>query len=267
MTDNAKYGDLVEAVTAAVKRSSEGSRVEKPKEEILDTDVICIVEEGQSAHGLMLKPEGPQPGTTSNDYMGENLDALSVDALSFEYDHWQNAFQNTKAYKKDYEKAFSGWPTGIYIDAASRGPSQEKAQEALRSVCIEVKLTDLIPSDDGPAMGSPGVFYYVDFEKLSVPFYFPGPADTAPKPRVPKMLEAPHGESLMTATHGTSMGAAKKIIADWCMTEALNKTEGKRGAYCEGAHRKHCTASYSTMNVAADDSADLNLYGVFSSWR
>ena len=67
----------------------------------------------------------------------------------------------------------------------------------------------------------------------------------------------------MTATHGTSLGAAKKVIADRCMTEALNQSGGKRGVYCEGAHRKHCTASYSTMNFAAKDPEDLNLYGVF----
>jgi len=92
VTDNAKYCDLAEAVTAAVTRPSEGSRVEKPKEEILDTDIICIVEEGQSKHGLLVKPEGPQPGTTSNEFLGEDLDARYVDALAFEFDHWQNAF-------------------------------------------------------------------------------------------------------------------------------------------------------------------------------
>ena len=47
------------------------------------------------------------------------------------------------------------------------------------------------------------------------------------------------------------------------MTEALNKTEGRRGVYCEGAHRRQNTASYSTMNFAAGDSEDLNLYSVF----
>jgi len=112
-------------------------------------------------------------------------------------------------------------------------------------------------------MGSPGVFYYVDFDKLSVPLYLPGPGDTAPKFRDPKMLEVPHGESLQTATHGTSVGAAVKIIADGCFTEALNRSGGKHGVYCEGAQRKHCTAFYSTMNFAANDPVDLNLYSCF----
>ena len=50
------------------------------------------------------------------------------------------------------------------------------------------------------------------------------------------------GETLQTATHGTSIGAASKVIAAGCFTEALNMTESKRGVYCEGGHRRslHC---------------------------
>ena len=91
MTDNAKYGDLAEAVTAAIKRPSESSGVESPKEEFFDTDILRIVEEGQSNHGCNLMPEGPQPGTSSDEFLGDNLAARFVDTLSFTYDHWQRA--------------------------------------------------------------------------------------------------------------------------------------------------------------------------------
>ena len=140
--------------------------------------------------------------------------------------------------------------------------TQEKAQQALRSHGIEVKLHDLMPTEDGPAK-TPGIFFYVDFEKISAPFFIAYPADQAPKSRDPTMMELGPGDALQTATHGASMGAAKKIIADRRITEALNKTEGKRGVYCEGAHRRQNTTQYSTLNFSASDSDDLNLYSAY----
>ena len=155
------------------------------KEEMSETDVIRIVEQGQDDHGLTLMPEGPQPGSTPADFSGieDQVKSETPDTggITFDYDHWQNAIQNSKKHKSAHSEAFDGWKTSIYMDAAREAVTPEKVQQALRSYGIKVDLKDLMPTEVGPTR-TPGIFYYVDFGNLSVPNvdYVP-PSNEIPK--------------------------------------------------------------------------------------
>ena len=227
-----------------------------------ETDIVRIVEQGQNDHGLMLTPEGPQPGSTPGDFTGIE-DKLKSETpvtgkITFEYDHWQTSLRNTNDAKKAYDQAFEGWHTSTYMAAASQAVTKTKVQLALRSFGIAVKSRDLTLSDDGPT-ATPGSFYYAGFENLSVPECEP----PVPHMRDPMMMELWDGDTLQTATHATSLEAATESIAARLFTEARNKTENKSGVYCEGAHRRHNTTGYSTLNFAKEDSDDLTLYSAF----
>lgn len=263
--ENAKYGDLVKTIAEAPFDAHLLMSLEPtPTEEMSETDVINIVQKGQNEHGLMHMPEGPQPGNTPSDFTANEAriesETPDTGCPKFEYDHWQTACLNSNGNKTGYSQAFSAWPTAAYIDAASQAPNPERVQQAMWSFGIGVKPKDLILStDDGPAK-TPGTYYYVDFENLSAP-----QSDArVPRLRDPRMMHMSPSGKLQTATHGTSFGAAKEIIAAGCFTEALNKTESKCGVYCEGTHRRQNTASYSTLNFSREeDSDDLTLYSAF----
>jgi len=87
-------------------------------------DIVRIVEQGQDAHGLMFLAEGPLPGNTPADFtkMTEQIKSETPErgAPVFAYDHWTAAHMNSKEHKKEYDGAFSGWPTPIYMEAASQ---------------------------------------------------------------------------------------------------------------------------------------------------
>ena len=71
------------------------------------------------------------------------------------------------------------------------------------------------------------------------------------------------GWDLQSATHGTSLGALRKIAEDGHLSEAKNTTLQKKGVYFEGPRRRTCCVPYSTLNFAAPDTDDLVLYSAF----
>ena len=84
----------------------------------------------------------------------------------------------------------------------------------------------------------------------------------AHRERDTSMIEMASGD-LQSATHGTSLGALRKISEDGHLSEAKNTTLNKKGVYCEGPRRRNCCVPYSTLNFAAPDTDDLILYSAF----